>query len=395
MVNADNDDVSGTNVQVGLVATALNTGAPVADPVSQVRLKKAVLTVGGETLYSDEFLLNWTPPGPATSEISYTDPVDDAPDPIGTSRSNYSALQGPNPEPFEGIKDPRDIIFASTHFAFNSQVTVTLTLTFALKRASGSVTEVQLDPAIIKPKAWNRVTLWRTHRTGAGLPLLPNYPLWDGWMEDAVNVANTWHTNAKYSVSIVDPGTRAAILLDMASSTSVFAITHGNPSSIDDSTNGTITWSDMETALGDRYHPAATLRPVSHVYLYACNTVPGMEPTKFWLWREPLNNGSPAVNSSGNGFNNSYTFTALEQQHMHVFFQQFDLGKTAKRAVTAANDAFPIPASYGSSGTFAKLTIIGDEYQTFNHVYLPPAVRDALPEPKVYTNWWWAPPHVP
>ncbi len=383
--------ISGTNVPLSCESKAQNSGASVSDPVVQVRLKRAVLTIGGQSVYNDAYNVAFNEPEPSLSATSLVAP----------------APQGQEPVLYPDVRDPRDVIFASTKFEHESAVAVTLTLTYVLKRSSGASDEHELDPAVITPQAYNNLLIWRTHVTEANtnppfIPLIPFMPTWDAWVEDSKEEAIAWYENANYGVTYNSQATKSQIEAALASVTSVFGITHGDETSVTDGvgigTAYSLTWSDIESSLEDRY-TSTTLPQVSHLFFYACATVPGQSPDLFWLSRVPRAATGDIVNAGSLGFDRSYIFTYHEMQHIHALFHYLSDGYTISAALLEVNEhnAIPVDANSSEEEDFeAALAVwLGDPFATFSNVYLPPDVRSALSAPYVYVNWWWAPPLVP
>ncbi len=69
-VTSDGHRISGTNVALNCESKAQNNGASVSDPVVQVRLKRAVLTIGGQSVYNDVFTVAFNEPEPASKALS-------------------------------------------------------------------------------------------------------------------------------------------------------------------------------------------------------------------------------------------------------------------------------------------------------------------------------------
>ncbi len=309
---------------------------------------------------------------------------------------------------YPDVRDPRDVIFASTKFDHDSAVAVTLTLTYVLKRSSGASDEHELNPAVITPQAYNKLLIWRTHVAEldsdppSHIPLLPWLPTWDAWVEDSKEEAIAWYESANYGVNYISMATKSQLEAALTSVTSVFGITHGNATSVTDGVGigsaYSLTWSDIENGLGNRY-TSTTLPQVSHLFFYACATIPGQSPDLFWLTRVPRAESGVIVNAGSLGFDRGYIFTYHEMQHIHVLFHYLSEGYAISSALLEVNEHNGIPVDANSSEEedpeVAIAVWTGDPYATFSNVYLPPDVRDALSAPHAYVNWWWAPPHVP
>jgi len=377
-VTADDDKISGTNVVAATGAAAQHKAVVVSDLIEKVRLYKSKLTVNGETIYDDTHVVDWSDAEPA----------------VETTHGPSS----PDPANFENVKNPRDLRFASTHFSHDSQITITLTCVFKYRRVSGSVSETEGVVATVKPKAWNRVVLWRTNVTEANLPLDAQQA---GWVGASYDRAKAAFLDAHYQVSSQGIPDKSEILAELPTATAIFGLCHGSLTGITDGTGvgtgHTITWSEFKTALADRYHPPG-IPPVSHFFAYACKTMPGgQSPDSFYLWREPLGEYETIVNGACYGFEDNYVFCTDENQHIETLFDTFATGTIAFQAVAEANRLAPIPRQNGTrEDPNAPLKIAGgDAYTTFSHVYLAPEVRDALNDPYLYADWKWIPPTVP
>lgn len=385
-VTADNHKISGTNILVGTAAQAQHRVAEVSDPIQKVRLWKSKLEINlastGEVIYNDTHVFDWN-----DAEALFP-----------------TAMRGPaadlDPATFENVKNPRDLRFASTHYSHDTQLTIKLTCQFKYRRESGTVGETEEITAAVKPRVWNKVVLWRTQVNEYGFPLQPQD---EGWVWASYDRAKAAFLDAKYDVPNLMISNKTTLLAAMPSATAVFGLSHGSLSRLTDSVGvtspaNTITWAEFGTALGNRYSPPG-IPPVSHFFAYACQTMPGGQmPDLFWLWREPLASGEPIVNACAYGFDERYVFCTEENQHIEALFAHFSAGKPAAVAVARANSEVEIPTVAGSRNSKAPLKFAGGDqaYATFKHVYLPPAIRDALPEPDfAYADWKWLPADVP
>lgn len=378
-VGADDHKISGTNVLVTTSARAQHNSTLVANPVVQVRLFKSKLTVGSETVFDDTHEVNWS----------------------GAEEEHEPPHRGPrvfDPPYFDNVKNPRDCRFTSTHFDHGSVVTITLTCTFKYKRQNGEIDEVTPPAAIVKPKSHNQVALWRTNVNGLGGALTTQQT---GWIQASYQEAYDAFTAAKYSIVPGEISSKSAIVAALVNCTAVFGLSHGSLAGVTDSTGlgsgHSITWSEFESGLGNRYSPPG-IPPVSHIFLYACQTTPGgQSPDLFWLWREPLAAGEPIVNAGSFGFDSPYPFCAEEAAHVEKLFQVFASGNTAYFAVLYSNEHCPIPRLTGSrESQYANIFLVGgDSYSTFSHVYLPPAIRNTLGYPGLFPYWYWVPVAIP
>lgn len=390
-VTSDGHRISGTNVALSCESKAQNNGASVSDPVVQVRLKQAVLTIGGEFVYSDVFTVAFNEPEPVSEASSLAAPVPQVQEPVL----------------YPDVRDPRDVIFASTKFEHQAEVEVSLTLTYTLKRSSGATAEHELDAAVITPQAYNKLLLWRTYCNENGYPLLPQY---EDWIDEALAELILWYELANYEVEFVLPDltgwpipvNKDDILAGMNDVTSVAGLSHGNAQGVTDSagigSQSNIAWSEIESALGDRYTPPALTPQVSHLFFFSCGTIPGQLNSHFWLTRVPRAASGNIVNAANLGFDRPYKFCAEERVFIETLFDHLHLGFTMQQALEVANAESPLPARTTvptSTPEYALGVLLGDaDFATFGRVYLPPSVRaaqDGLP----YANWWWALPHTP
>lgn len=232
-VTSDNDKISGTNVVAATGAAAQHKAVVVSDLIEKVRLFKSKLTVNGETIFDVTHVVDWTDAESATI-----------------------AAHGPtelDPANYENVKNPRDLRFASTHFAHNSQLTITLTCIFKYRRVSGAVAETDPVVAAMKPKAWNRVVLWRTSVNVFNQPLDSQQA---GWVAASYDRAKAAFLAANYQVSFNWIPDKSEIIAELLTATAIFGLSHGSQADITDGTGvgagHSITWSEFHSALADR-----------------------------------------------------------------------------------------------------------------------------------------------
>lgn len=278
-VEGDQFLISGTNVSVSCGAEAWNLSS--AGPIVQVRLWKAKLEIGEETVYDYTYPVQWLP------------------------------LGGDSPSVFEDVLDPHDCVFASTHFSAGSTLTVKATLVYrALRSDETEIAPVSVT-ATIRPKVRNSVALWRTNVRDDGTPLTPiELTAVDAIYED---VADSYVNFGHHQISTLEEVTVAQLKQGLWPATAIFGLTHGDQFSVAAS-NGvgpgnSLTWAAFSPELcayGQRYDaPTGSMVPPTNLnFFYSCSTIPGASNAdlNFWMWRNPLALDGQLVNAAVMGF---------------------------------------------------------------------------------------------
>ncbi len=388
-ITADGQKISGTYVQVKTEATAKNhaTDPPQADPVAHVRVYKATLKIGTETIFEDvDNNIDWNDPEPEPSQL-------------------WASATAADEFTFPLTKDPRDVDFASTHFAHGTELAIELTVEFKFKRQSGSIdTQTKSVTSTITPQVHNYGVLWRTNWAIIGNDPPTELEMIEGvppatYLSAEYNALKSAFEAANYEVGGEELMSRSAIANHLPLVTSLAAPTHGGMLGVQDSlsalnTSNRIKWSsdtpnfkDRLALNGDRYASTMTsnlIPPVSLVVFYACSTHGYALPTDFWLSRHPIN--GPVVNGAILGFDQDVPMTIDATAHVTKVFAMLASGRSVEKAVEIANFDTPLKLPNAPrSDPGIPLKIYADKHATFSKVYLPASVRA---QNEVYDHWY-------
>lgn len=322
-------------------------------------------------------------------------------------------------EAWPDVKTPSACRFASNHFTSATDLVIELTLSFKFMRQSTTIGNFpEAVVTAISPKVWNQLCAWRTELTQTGKNLPANLLLITQTCYEKIEAG---FLAAKYAIGPGNSSTKTAILERLKTCTAVAACTHGAQTGVDAS-KGPAQYMDWYTIVGkvqengDRYLVpvvAAAYPPMSVLLLYACHTLPGSPfppDTFFKLWRLPLADFEPQLNSFGGGFDQTLLIADASAglagwdniyKHPEAMFLKLSEGFPIKKALDYANATFPPIYFDGADLLTTPMTgAFGDNMATTKYVYLTAAERIALstavPPPSAWEipdlGWYKIPP---
>jgi len=345
------------------------------------------LSAGGEVIFDDDFPLI-----------------------KGSSTLRQLISPGPIQEAYAQTHKVYQARFASTHFAHDTSLPVTLELSFHLTRLNGSVIDKKVATTIT-PKVYNKAFVFATKIPVNNVPPLPTASQTSKPAAiDAECELASYNHAVQHGTGEIDAVDRATILSTsvLALSTVFWADSHGgsNSSGFYDSFSESdplhfVTWGNVGLQVGNKNSGATPIPPYNLAILYFCSSLgAGNATTAFDLTRQS--------DCGAAGFTGTYTTViwagrtdpvnmldilndppdAATRNHNQELMLRLCGGKALEDAITAANAAFP--PRVRSNGVFVpcEMTSVGDKRTRIVNVYLTMTEESALPPSKVF-SWYY------
>lgn len=266
-----------------------------------------------------------------------------------------------------GVNITKGARYASTHFADQSNLTITLKVKIKNLQFDGS-TVLQSGPVIeytsvVVPKVHNQVMAWGSQN---GLFSILDCQQAKGKIGSGSEPKHSYIQAGPINDFLGDEGDLSQRLNDV---TFVHTSAHGNEIGVSDSFSGILSWEDIANAVGDD----RTVPDPNIVISFACSTIaiPNVAAVGFRIMEVINGVATVRTNRALAGFDVDVLAGTDSQtyEHARIVYEGLRDGMHIEDAVDAANKAVPLYRSDIDDGVWIKMKINGDLKAKIRGVY--------------------------